>query len=550
MDKQVLLSGDVDAIKAYIFETSTLPQIRGGSQLLIECEEDICEFVKKLGGRVIYCGGGSFLFEVPAKQAEQIKQEIERIYLNKTLVTTVTVVYEKTTLVLPVSTAKSQDGWAARLWQATEQATFQKNDFVYHTVVLGAHLREAKLQKILAPFFEALPFGKRCESCGKRMAMCLVPRREPREQEVVEEIKVCCVCYTKHQKGQKGKTQTRGKFNEEFHRYCVQYYPLKAYQPRDLDELNESANRKYLAFVYADGNEIGGLLSKVKNEQEYHTISHALCEGTQQALFGALTEVCKMALSHEKCWPFEVVNIGGDDVIVLIQAGYAWEVAVKFLENFEREVRKHIHNRLGEDIEERSIPITASCGIVIADVNYPIQYLESLATGLLKRAKKLAKTDKDNPQSTLDFLWLPNPMMSERIEPFMSYYEREDYNLTARPYTLEQAQKLVELSQQASEWSRSQRHQWGEALEKGLWVSLNAIYYNIARRSDKERHDLIRFLNAVGAVIAASNQSQPSPLWKMEKREEHKTEFRTALLDVLELAELRAMRKDVKEREE
>jgi len=34
--EMVLLHGDVDAIKEYVFETSSLPQIRGGSQILIE----------------------------------------------------------------------------------------------------------------------------------------------------------------------------------------------------------------------------------------------------------------------------------------------------------------------------------------------------------------------------------------------------------------------------------------------------------------------------------------------------------------------------------
>lgn len=546
MSDKVLLSGDVDAIKEFVFETSVLPQVRGGSQLLIECEEAICERIKNRNGHVIYCGGGSFLVAVPADQAPQIKQEIEHIYLDKTLVATVTVVYER---ILPSPASVSlQDGWAARLWQAVEEDITQKGDFAQRISRLGALLREAKLQKTQAPFFEALPFGKRCESCGKRMATHPpVLRRDPVKREATEEIKICPVCHNKHRKGLKGQEQTRGKFNGKFQQYAQ---PI-AYQPRDLDELVENAKRKYLAFVYADGNEIGSLLSKAKNEQEYHIISQALSEGTQRALFAALTEVCGIALNRKECWPFEIVNIGGDDITLLIQAGYAWEVAVKFLMNFEYEVREHIRKGLGERPSDWPTNITVSCGMVIADTKYPLQYLQSLATNSLKRAKKLAKTDKNNPQSTLDFLWLPNPVMSERIESLMDYYEREGYSLTARPYTLAQAQKLVELAQQASEWPRSQRHQWGEALEKGIWVSLNSIYYNVVRRSDhKERDKLMKFLNDVGTVITDSEaQTQPAPLWKIEQRG-YRMLFHTALLDVLELAELCAMRKDVKEREE
>lgn len=32
MTKNILLAGDVDAIKEFVFETSSLPQTRGGSQ--------------------------------------------------------------------------------------------------------------------------------------------------------------------------------------------------------------------------------------------------------------------------------------------------------------------------------------------------------------------------------------------------------------------------------------------------------------------------------------------------------------------------------------
>ncbi|MGB9873176.1 MAG: hypothetical protein ACPLYD_16155, partial [Anaerolineae bacterium] len=90
MTNSVLLAGDVDAIKDFVFETSSLPQIRGGSELLLDCEEAIRgKLSQQYGYKVVYCGGGSFLLEVPSGRVEEIKQAIERLYLDTTGVATV-----------------------------------------------------------------------------------------------------------------------------------------------------------------------------------------------------------------------------------------------------------------------------------------------------------------------------------------------------------------------------------------------------------------------------------------------------------------------------
>jgi CRISPR-associated protein Cmr2 len=88
-----LLMGDTDAIKSYVYETQALPEIRGASQILVELEEDVCElFCTHLVEEcLIYCGGGGFLALVPASMAKNLKQEIERLYLERTQVATVTV---------------------------------------------------------------------------------------------------------------------------------------------------------------------------------------------------------------------------------------------------------------------------------------------------------------------------------------------------------------------------------------------------------------------------------------------------------------------------
>ncbi|MGQ9715997.1 MAG: Cas10/Cmr2 second palm domain-containing protein [Anaerolineae bacterium] len=545
MTERVLLAGDVDAIKEFVFETSSLPQIRGGSELLLECEEEIANHLaQKYGYEVIYCGGGSFLIEVPAEKAEGVAQAIEHLYLGRTGVATVTIVREEDTPA--AADLPPLNGWAERIRSAVAAGPFSRRVYA-----LGAKMQAAKRQKSHAPFYEALPFVRRCDCCGKRMA-AYPDRVEPNKY-------LCPVCNLRDKEGREKKQQIngqdiRGKFNQKF---CSQFKgDSPARQPEDLDALLQATKRKYLALIYADGNDTGRLLQRAKSPGEYRAISQALRESTEKALFEAIARVCGPSLQQQEYWPFDIINVGGDDIIVLIQAGYAWEVAVEFLERFEREVDQQIRNALGGSLSEGLGKITASCGIAIADAKYPIRYLERLATDLLKRAKEVAKADRDDPKSALTFLWLPTPVASEKAEPLLVPYIRHPIGespmeLTARPYELEQARQLLNSVKEIARWPRTLRHRWAEALTQGVLVSVSAIYYDIARRSSEKREAMYQTLVQVGGLAAGSRATAeiPEPIW-YQHRDGDETIWRTALLDALELAELQGMRPDVEEEAE
>jgi len=532
-----LLHGDADAIKEYVFETSSLPQIRGGSQLLVECEEEVKKQLQTFGGSEIYCSGGSFLFSIPAAQAKKVRQAVERLYLDKTGTAMVTVVYEQDLPPDPPD-APPTNSWAQRLWQAylvqDGNNKTPPTPFARRVAFLANQLREAKAQKDQAPFWEAPPFGLRCDLCGKRVAAQVWRSLEG------EAKRLCPVCWTRYEAGRGG-----GQFNNRFKEWVEHRgLPLSAHCPVDLDHLVQSArSHQYLAFLYADGNDIGGLLQRVSDEEELRGLSEILRGATEEALFEALGKVCGQAFSDADYWPFEIVHIGGDDVTLLIQAGYAWEVAVEFLERFEQKVKQGLRNRLGKLARWK---ITASAGIAIADSKYPIRYLENLAADVLKKAKRRAKEDPRTPCSAVNFLWLPNPVAAESADPLLAYYEpHRDVALTTRPYTLEQARSLVALAEQAVRMPRSLRHRWAEALERGLFVSLNTVYYDIARRKAEERSAFQDFLQILRTLTSVQGvEEPPAPLWKYD---DSAGKWRTALLDVLELAELRATRPDVEE---
>ena len=550
MARNILFAGDVDAIKEFVFETSFLPQIRGGSQILIDCEKEIKEYIPKiLNGEIIYCEGGSFLIKIPSDKKEKAENYIKNIYLSNTCTATITLASENEafqTERICLSNPEDLDHFASRIFKATIKRDEKAESYGLRVSFLSSEIKKRKQMKETAPFFEALPFGGRCQCCRKRMAT----ERITRAVEPPEILRSCCVCKKKHDRGRSGEEGNRGKFNKDFKDFLEKQdiFMKSKKQPRDLDDLVNTAKRKYLAFIYADGNNISDLLRQANTEEDYKAISEGLYKGTTDSLFNALYSVCRPALKRDKYWPFEIINVGGDDITLLIQAGYAWEVALHFLENFSTNVSDSIRDKLG--ILPDNWQITASCGISIAPENYPVRFLQRLAEGSLSRAKRKAKEDRNQLSNAIDFIWLPNPIISENIESLVSFYHRNDRSLIARPYTLDDAIILQDIARDALiQIPSTQRHLWGEALERGMNASKNAIFYNIARESDeKKRKSQELILSRSMELIDPGNRQSQDTLWCL-KKEGDKLYYCTTLFDVLELAELFSMR-EYREEEE
>lgn len=533
-----LLLADADAIKAYVYETQVLPEIRGGSELLQEAEERIRElFRQQLAEEcLIYCGGGGLLAIVPASDAEHWKQQIEQAYRDSTALATVTVVVSEPIGYADVGRrlapydsesvcALRCHGVAQDLLQShfgMEDRARRKN-FGELVAYLTGKLQQAKRQKAIAPFVEALPIHRRCDSCGRRPAS--------RWDDVRNEW-LCTVCHTKRGRGR----QERRRFVEEFREWARREVSQEVSRegPKDLDDLAGQEGR--IALLYADGNNMGDLLQRAPSPASYRHISEALSTATREALFQALHKVFGERLQQKL--PFEIIALGGDDIVVLLPASVGWAVALRVLDNF---ARSSVIQRLQEEMQERLgagtvPPLNLSAGLAIADVKYPVRFLFDLAEGLLKEAKRLARAQQT---ATLCHLWLRAPVITEEAATMLkALYEREqpapERYLTARPYTLEQAQRLTQVAQLLAEIPASQRRTLAEALEKGVHVSLNYALYQAARVRAELRDRLQQAFEALGKLVGGT---QGFWFW----RQQHGA-WRTALLDALELVELDAHR--------
>lgn len=542
-----LLVGDTDSIKSYVYETNSLPEIRGGSQILQSLEEKIREkFGQHLAEEcLIYCGGGGFLGIVPTSQTQELKQEIEGLYLQTTCVATITVVPSNPLGYADIGRglapyddaqvrALSGSGVAADLiyshFEALLKDRAKRKNFGELVSALTGRLQQQKRAKATASFLETLPIQRRCEACGKRAANVHDDTRDEW---------ICAIC---SQKREQGRGEPR-----EFAREFVQWVrdrkrveipekkpDGKPRLPEDLDTLAGSDGR--IALLYADGNNMGDLLQLMPSPASYRHFSQVVGQATREALFSAIWGVFddERLKDPDKSLPFEIIVLGGDDIVVIVPARYGWALAIKILEAFEQQsgikkLQQELQERVGNTLR-RPVSLRLSAGLAIADVKYPVSFLFSLVEGLLKKAKKLAR---DVHSSTLCHLWLRAPVLSERADVLLSaLYERQMMVLTARPYTAEQTRKLTKLARRLEQLSKAQQRSLAEALEKGVHVSLNYALYQAARQNERGTQ-LCDAFQELGNLLEPAKDG----FWFWRRTDEG---WKTALLDALELIELGA----------
>jgi len=539
-----LLLGDVDAIKTFVYETNALPEIRGGSEILLELEGEVKQLIQQRYGanNLIYCGGGSFLAIVPDGDADALKREIERLYLKRTKTATITVVTSE-----PVDRANLERGISPHDGQTTRQLQgrgvaqdlifshfeaivverMKRKNFGEFVARLTGKLQEAKRRKEYTPFHETLSIHQRCQSCGKRAA---------ESWDDVREEWLCGVCLKKRRKGREEKRDVLGRFRMWAQQKKGAEIVGKA--PGDLDTM--AAREGRIALLYADGNNMGDLLQRAESPELYRHISKALTVATEEALFEAIWSTFgqERLTDAGTPLPFEIIALGGDDVVVIVPASAGWTLAVSMLRKFE--CHPKIKSLLGEIRDEgREIHLNMSAGLAIADVKYPMRFLFDLTEGLLKEAKRLAR---EKQTGTLCHLWLRAPTVSEDAKEllddlYMRNRDRTKRCLTARPYMVNQARELLHLARDLLAIPASQRRALAEATEIGVHVSLNyALYQTTSMGSEEKKQTLRDAFRKLGLLLDAGSLNA-NGFWFWRRKNGI---WQTALLDVLELIELGA----------
>jgi hypothetical protein len=586
--KRALLSADADRVQEYVLESAKLPEIRGGSFLQArlndqeEKDKPIKELVQRLDDSVeiIYAGGGSVLAEVDAGQAEAIQSAIERLYPEKTGVATTTCVFQPVPgnveegypglLSLEAINLALKGGDEYWRWRIFTQYGYTPEDlekeqpdeldanryaaahnFGEWVRLLGVRLRRRKQEKDHIPFVEAPSHAERCQSCRIRPATTLYAHYG-------DSIPRCAECAKKNQNSER--FLWRDKFDErlrEWHPQLAGEYFAVAEQgtvPRDISVIASACNprnrnkRDYVAFIYADGDGVGSFVESRRTRDEYQKMSQDLRDAIWYAVTFALAH--NLAIQtldnpmtpdeteeqrRRPTQPFEIITVGGDDVMLIVPAHAALEttrdMAKKFNEYLEKE------NIRGEDR-----PLTLSAGVVIAPKHMPVRLMRDFARELLKKGAKPCA--KEAQCAALDFqvftstaIYGTSVMSLRGRSPYLISHRgkqtpvlrKEDLSLLHRPYTLDEADRLLDALNALDkvDFPTSQLHGLASALERGRrWSTLYYLYQR-ARMGKKYR----AVFDALERIVSATTRD-PVPWHKLPPGAD--ADFNTTLRDVAE----------------
>ncbi|MCK9159578.1 MAG: hypothetical protein M0P00_03675 [Bacteroidaceae bacterium] len=147
----------------------------------------------------------------------------------------------------------------------------------------------------------------------------------------------------------------------------------------DIDKI--TGNNNWIAVVHIDGNGLGRVVEEVgSSSAELRSFSIDLNKSTVAAAQAAYQVISKKyKFDPDNIIPIRPIILGGDDFTVICRADFAVEYVQAYLREFESETARKKHK------------LTACAGIAFIKSSYPFYYGYNLAESLCNRAKKDAK---------------------------------------------------------------------------------------------------------------------------------------------------------------
>jgi hypothetical protein len=386
---------DADRIKDFVFATGRLKEIRGASQLVRDTTNadallDIPQLTRE---QIIFAEGGSGLLEASdAVTAAEICRALTERYHRLTAGATLTAVHT------PYTDATFRDDMqrAARRLQLAKETTIG----LQHTV--------------------QTPFTALCASCGAHPVTDHYSTGTNTEP-------LCQRCIAKRKKSDE--LRTRSQLGEDIYldetgwgKKFLAKLSIEAFQRWENSRLPENLTAlaalsrpgNYLALLYADGNGLGELVQQQTSKAGYKALSDRISKALHNALWHALKQHFSEPRGPEHHVPFELIALGGDDLILITVADRALPLALTLSRLFTEYSRPDAsvtgtditHNAAGAAPDNAGL--TLSFGVVIAHPGQPILNLEQQARNLLRNAKR-----RYPGQAAIDFHIVSTPILHD-----------------------------------------------------------------------------------------------------------------------------------------
>lgn len=212
----------------------------------------------------------------------------------------------------------------------------------------------------------------------------------------------------------------------------------------DPGDLSDLASNGYIALIHADGNGIGkrykawkatSAQNSVAKEAGGEAFFHSMRVAVRRALIDALAAVFPAASSGSKR-AYEVLMLGGDDLLLVCRADHALDFSVRYA--------CELQNYVLADGKALDVAI----GVAVAKKTYPLHRLHDLAESLATSAKQLYRSQLSQPEaersSVIDWQvvtqsWFDSGAEARRAAEMIQYAvdgAKETLLLTGRPYQI------------------------------------------------------------------------------------------------------------------
>ncbi|NJO81846.1 MAG: hypothetical protein HC828_03075 [Blastochloris sp.] len=479
-----LISFDTDQIKRYVFATDTLKEIRGASRLLDALNQQ--DMKRLVGGTCHFAFGGSGLFTVDTADVDQAIERVQKAYRDRTGgAATITGVAVELPEGFDEQTDNIQTVWRQLGYRL--QAAKGRNG-TYHTQVTHPLLRPAH---------------------GDERFYAVDKDEEDNPISLVAQYK------------RETAKRTEG-------------------GPEDFDQIAAaSIPSNYFALVVADGDGLGQALNSCETLPQLRNAAGDI--------YKALDSVIQQAVQEARLSPnqYDVLLLGGDDLVVALPAHHAIDFALRVAEGFTQQAP-----RLSDQ------PLTLSTAIVWAHPKFPFGIWHNVAESALKFAKqeraRRLQQDSDNCGPLINFLVISSPNHLD----FGRYYQeilvtketdKQHIIRTMRPYTIAALKNLISYRRNGL---RTIPRSKLEGLQRAVFQSssqqamLNALRILVHWRGQKTR-------DAMQQCIYDFTQAEERPLFpfiqgkttpfvitcsdEKEPRGAEITTHRTPVVDLVEL---------------
>lgn len=433
-----MLIVDVDRLQEYVFATAPLREVRGASALLSRVEEEVKQLIEAVaGGQVqwLTVSGGTLraVVDMASADAEQLALDAAAMYLRKTGLATASGASE------PFSSDDELVG--AVLGHAEHKLRTRKNGSPEH------------------PWFPSHPLFCLCDLCGQFPATgssTYVPDDHARWL-------LCDACSAKSKAANQLHGQSAGPMAVAADACTLASAKiggdLAFITPDDLGGLvarrkqmadggrdDDEAERRYIGVIYGDANGMGETWKRLCDDalfaEDFAKVSQGIGEATSEALAQAVAKVAKtnwdadeqarQPAGNSKVLPFIPLIVGGDDVVCVVPAAWALDVAQELCSGFSKAVEGAF-----EGLGDEHRPPAMAAGVVLCKHKFPIQHAMGLAKQLLRSAKGRCRdvlAAEGTDPGAIDFA-----VVSESGSDALGALRQQSYTrglayLTERPY--------------------------------------------------------------------------------------------------------------------